>query len=119
MKIISSFAHPKWLVLLKEDLELTLKFLSLRIIPLILKENFFEFLQNLIFDYKDKVLNTELKLSGGTFENFPIFIDLLVENKPAGICDMDENFKLEEGMNLLLLKILETFKNKIKSNNSD
>jgi hypothetical protein len=83
------------------------------------KRNFFEFLQNLIFDYNDKVLNKELKLSGSTFENFPIFIDLLVENKPAGICDNDENFKLEEGMNLILLKILDTFKNKIKSINFD
>jgi hypothetical protein len=83
------------------------------------KENFFEFLQNVVFNYNDKVLSTDFRLSGSIIENFPIFIDLLVENKLAGICDTDENFKLEEGMNLLLLTIADTFKNKVKTNSFD
>ena len=42
-------------------------------------------------------------------------MNLLIENKLIGICNTDENFKLEEGTDLVLLTIMDTFNNKVKA----
>ena len=81
------------------------------------KENFFDFLQNIIFDFNEKVLNSDIQMSNQLIENFPVFLDLLATNKLSGVCGTDENFKLEEGVNLLLLTIIDTFNSKVKSSN--